>query len=71
MAEPFKGVSNEGNFQEALSDAVNKALQSSPVLDGIVRWTLYEVIGEQGGKRGVNMITVTIQATFDPPKEGK
>lgn len=60
----FKGVSEKGNFQEALTNAVNAALQDSPTKDDIVKWRLYDVIGTQGGKRGINMLTVKIAATF-------
>ena len=58
----FKGVSDAGDFQLALSNAIDNALQSSDVADDKVKWTLYEVNGEKGGLHGINMITVTIQA---------
>ena len=57
----FKGVSKKGDFQEALSRAVDKALQSTGGADIIVKWKLYEVTGEKGGLVPRNTITVTIQ----------
>jgi hypothetical protein len=57
----FKGVSKKGDFQEALTRAVDKALQSTGGEDIIVKWKLYEVNGEKGGLAPRNTITVTIQ----------
>ena len=58
----FKGISDEGDLQMALSNAIDTALQSSGVADDKVEWTWYEVTGEKGGIHGINRITVTIQA---------
>lgn len=60
----FEGRSEGGDFQEALSDAVSKAEQSTGVSDEHVRWTLAEVKGERGTIAGLNVVTVTIRATF-------
>jgi Intracellular proteinase inhibitor len=60
-ARTFEGVSQHGNLQEALNDAVAKALKSLPGADRMVRYRLREVTGEQGGIAGVNVVRVTIE----------
>jgi hypothetical protein len=57
----FKGTSEKGDFQEALSNAVDSALSGGA--DKLVRWRLYEVTGEKGGLHGINSITVKIVGT--------
>lgn len=58
----FKGTSNKGDFQEALTKAVTKALTSVPGADILVKWTMVSVNGEKGGITGKNSLTVTIDA---------
>jgi hypothetical protein len=57
----YKGVSKKGDFQEALSRAVDKALEGAGGADIIVKWKLYDVVGEKGGLHPINTITVKIQ----------
>ena len=64
----FDGKSAKGNYQEALSDAVHKAAQSTSVPDDLVTWRLREATGENGGIAGLNNITVTIEASFSSDK---
>ena len=65
----FDGKSTKGDFQEALSDAINNAEQSTGVADEHVTWKLEEVKGEKGTIAGLNNITVTIQASFGSNKK--
>ena len=60
----FYGKSTKGDFQEALSDAINNAMQSTGVADEHVTWKLEEVNGESGTIAGLNIVTVTIRASF-------
>ena len=60
----FDGKSTKGDFQDALSDAIHNALQSTGVADELVTWKLEGVKGENGGIAGLNSITVTIHASF-------
>ncbi|HST23656.1 MAG TPA: hypothetical protein VLR90_21275 [Blastocatellia bacterium] len=60
----FNGKSAKGDFQEALSDGIQKALQSTGVSDELVNWKLRKVTGENGGIAGLNNIVVTIEASF-------
>ena len=64
----FDGKSAKGDFQEALSDAIQKAVQSTGVADELATWKLEEVKGENGGIAGVNNVTVTIRASFSSGK---
>jgi hypothetical protein len=60
----FKGTSNKGDFQEALTKAVDKALTSVPGADIQIKWTMVYVNGEKGGLKPKNSITVTIDAAL-------
>ena len=64
----FDGTSARGDFQEALSDAIQKALRSTGVPDELVTWKLRETKGENGSIAGLNNITVTIEASFSTAK---
>jgi len=64
----FDGKSAKGDFQDALSDAIRNAVQSTGVADELVTWKLEEVKGENGGIAGLNNITVTIHASFSSGK---
>lgn len=60
----YSGNSKNGNLQEALDDAVQKALAAAPGADRQVRWTLKEVSGVKGGFAPLNTLTVEIEATI-------
>lgn len=64
----FDGKSASGDFQEALSSAIQNALRSTGVSDEMVSWKLRKVRGESGGIAGRNDITVTIEASFSSSK---
>lgn len=57
----YEGVSRRGNLQEALDDAVARALRALPGADRMVRYRVREITGEQGGIAGVNVLRVTIE----------
>ena len=58
----FKGTSKMGDFQEALTKAIDKALSSTGVADEGVKWTFVSAVGEKGTIAGKNTLTVTIDA---------
>jgi hypothetical protein len=58
----FSGTSNKGDFQEALTKAVDKGLNSLPGADMQLKWTLYAATGIKGGIAPKNSVTVTITA---------
>jgi hypothetical protein len=58
----FTGTSQRGDLAEALGDAIQQALKSSHIVDGIVTWTIEKISGENGGIVGKNEISVTIAA---------
>ena len=60
----FQGTSKEGDFQSALVEATNKALEglSGTTSDQRIAWKLIEISGSKGGFIGENTITVTIEA---------
>jgi hypothetical protein len=60
----FVGKSARGDLQEALSDAINKAAESSSAPDGLLKWKLSEVTGEKGGIAGLNNMAVTVEVRF-------
>jgi hypothetical protein len=64
--QPFNGQSTNGDFQEALSHAIQNALNFTSAMDALVTWKLAEVKGEKGGIAGLNNISVTIDATISP-----
>jgi uncharacterized protein YecT (DUF1311 family) len=61
----FEGISEKGDFQEALADAIQKAKNS--LKTDFVTWKLGEILGENGGFVGVNCLKVSITAS--PPDE--
>jgi hypothetical protein len=60
----YYGVSKKGVLQDALDDAVTKALASAPGADRLIKWSFKDATGQKGGIAGVNEITVTIEATI-------
>jgi hypothetical protein len=60
----FNGLSKKGDFQEALTRAIDKALSSTGGADFIVKWTFLSAKGEKGGLLPRNSLTVTIEATW-------
>ena len=70
----YTGVSNQGDIQEALDDAVARALRALPGADRMVQYRVRDITGEQGGIRGANVLRVTIEVTGDearPPQRGQ
>jgi hypothetical protein len=61
MSNFFEGLSDNGSFEEALSDAIEKAKQQLTI--DLVKWNLIGVSGENGGFVGVNQIKVSINAS--------
>lgn len=57
----FKGESSNGDFQEALQDALKNAQGNGA--DKLVVWELEKVSGENGGFVGKNLLTVVINVT--------
>ena len=62
--EIFEGKSTKGDFQEALTNAINNAQRSSTAADDLIGWALRKTKGEKGGIAGLNTAVVTIEATF-------
>ena len=62
--QQFQGTSKEGDFQSALREATNSALEffSKDVSDQRIAWKLIETSGSTGGLLGERAITVTIEA---------
>lgn len=64
----FQGISNEGDFQSALQDAINKALKKLTFVDGAaisdqhIEWRLIEISGGRDALLGDQTIVVTIEA---------
>jgi hypothetical protein len=61
----YEGVSRRGDFQEALNDAVERALRALPGADRMVRYRVREITGERGGFAGVNVLRVTIEVAAE------
>jgi len=63
----FQGTSEEGDFQSALLEATNKALEalSNGTSDQRIAWKIIETSGSKGGFLGENVITVTIEAQIN------
>jgi hypothetical protein len=59
----YTGSSRNGDFQEALADAIKKAHAAAPGADRQIKWTLKEVSGVNGGISPLNTLTVEIEAT--------
>jgi hypothetical protein len=57
----YVGTSPRGDLQEALNDAVERALRARPGADRMVRYRVREITGERGGIAGVNVLRVTIE----------
>ena len=64
----FSGTSKNGDFQEALSSAINAAEEglSGAGTDIMINWHLLLVSGVRGGIAGLNALTVEIVATATP-----
>jgi predicted dehydrogenase len=62
--QQFQGTSEEEDFQSALLEAINKALEALSVgtSDQRIAWKLIEISGSRGGLLGEKTITVTIEA---------
>ena len=67
VMQKFQGNSKEGDFQSALSDATNKALEalSKDISDQRIGWKVIEISGIKGGIQGENEVIVTIEAQPD------
>lgn len=61
MVNFFEGDSDNGSFEEALADAIEKAKQE--LTTDLVKWKLVGISGENGGFVGVNQIKVSINAS--------
>jgi hypothetical protein len=60
----FSGTSNNGDFQAALTKAIDKALNSTGGADIRIKWTFLSANGEKGGLLPKNTLTVRIEATW-------
>ncbi|MEJ6486836.1 hypothetical protein N0Y54_37210 [Nostoc punctiforme UO1] len=62
--QQFQGISEVGDFQSALNDAINQALEALSVdtSDQRIAWRLIEVSGSKGGLLGEQSINVNIEA---------
>jgi|SoiMetStandDraft_5_1073268.scaffolds.fasta_scaffold19814_3 hypothetical protein len=58
----FTGTSEDGDFQEALKNAIAAAHAASGGADKIIKWKLDDVTGENGGLITIDKLYVTIQA---------
>lgn len=56
----FVGESQNGNFQEALDNAISMAQEQEQGVDMITKWKFEEVYGERGGFAPMNKIVVKI-----------
>ena len=63
-AGTFEGVSKNGQFEEALAIAIAAAMKG--LKTGLVRWTLKEMSGEDGGSAPVHNLKITIDVAVDP-----
>jgi hypothetical protein len=48
-------------LQEAIDDAIDKALKASRITDAMVRWRLLEATGERGGIASINQTTAKLE----------
>ena len=60
----FIGIDDGGDFQGALRDAIAKAQESAGCCDRLVTYRVIEIQGQVGGFAGVNLIRVTIVASW-------
>lgn len=58
----FEGRSEDGNIQEALKDAVGRAMESATRADLIVTYYVKRITGISGGVAGFNRVVVIIDA---------
>lgn len=58
----FSGTSKKGDIKEALDLAIQEAAKTAKGADRMVRWTLREISGVNGGIAGLHEVTVTIDA---------
>ena len=56
----FEGTSDQGDFTEALQNAIAAAKEG--LTSTLVSWKLLEISGQNGGFVQVNELTVSIQA---------
>ena len=63
-AGTFEGVSKNGQFEEALTTAIAAAMKG--LKTDLVRWTLKEMSGEDGGSAPVHNLRVAIDVAVDP-----
>ena len=61
----YTGVSTSGNFQEAMDDAVTRAMRSSTGQEGAIRYRVTDITGEQTGLQGPGVLRVTIALAMD------
>jgi hypothetical protein len=59
----FEGTSHNFDFQEALNNAVENALNSEHIIDEMVRFTVSSISGVKGGIVGFKDLTVEIKTT--------
>jgi hypothetical protein len=56
----FAGVSNNGNIQEALDNAI--AISKETLHTDMIKWSLESISGEDGGFIQIHKLIVTIKA---------
>lgn len=56
----FEGTSNQGDFTEALQNAIAAAKEG--LITDFVTWKLLDISGQNGGFTAVNDLNVSIQA---------
>jgi hypothetical protein len=61
LQDPFEGISERGDFQEALADAIQNA--KNQLKTTLVAWKLNGISGENGGFTQVNRLSVVIDAS--------
>lgn len=58
----FEGTSNTSNLEEALQEALMKALRTVAHTDPMVSYSVKRISGLKGGLAGFNKLTVVIDA---------
>ncbi len=66
----YEGVSNRGQFDEALSDAISRAMRALPGADRMVRYRVRDISGEAGGITGRHVLRVSIEVPSERPGDG-
>lgn len=56
----FVGESSNGNFQDALNNAIYRAQEQEQGADMIIKWKFEEAYGEDGGFTGNKKVFVKI-----------